>query len=107
MKRSGEVSERSQKTKEKIEQIIKTVFHPLHIDIEDETWRHAGHAGAAQGGGHFNLVLVSDQFEGVNLLERNRKVFSALQEEMEENIHALSIKVFSASEWDKNQGRVA
>lgn len=96
------MSERSQKTKEKIEQILKTVFHPIHIDIEDETWRHAGHAGAVQGGGHFILMLVSDQFEGVNHLERNRKVFSALKEEMEGNIHALSIKALSSSEWDKN-----
>ena len=96
------MSERSQKTKEKIEQILKTVFHPIHVDIEDETWRHAGHAGAVQGGGHFNLVLVSDQFEGENHLERNRMVFSALKEEMEENIHALSIKALSSSEWNKN-----
>lgn len=95
------MSERSQKTKEKIERVMKETFSPNNLEIEDETWRHAGHAGAVSGKGHFNMVIVSDRFEGVNLLDRNRMVFGALEKEMEEEIHALSVKAFSPGEWKK------
>lgn len=95
------MSESSQRTKGKIEGIVKEKFFPKHLEIEDETWRHAGHAGAVSGKGHFNMIVVSEQFEGVNLLDRNRMVFCALEKEMEEEIHALSLKAFSPSEWKK------
>jgi len=95
------MSESSQKTKEKIERIVNEAFSPKYLEIEDETWRHAGHAGAVSGKGHFNMVIISDRFEGVNLLDRNRMVFGSLEKEMEEEIHALSVKTFSPGEWKK------
>ncbi len=93
------MSESSQKTKEKIERIVNENFSPKHLEIEDETWRHAGHAGAVSGKGHFNMVVVSEKFDGVNLLDRNRMVFGALEKEMEEEIHALSVKALAPGEW--------
>ncbi len=93
------VSERSQQTKVKIERMMKEKFLAVHVEIVDETWKHAGHAGAASGGGHFNMVVVSERFEGINLLERNRLIYGALEEEMKGEIHALALKAISPSEW--------
>ncbi len=91
----------SDKTKEKIEQILQDTFSPVHVEIEDESWKHEGHAGAAAGGGHFNLMVVSDQFEGVNLINRNRMVFNALAELMKSDIHAMGVKAKTKKEWDE------
>jgi BolA protein len=94
------VSERSQRTKIKIERMMKEKLLAVYVEIIDETWEHAGHAGAASGGGHFNMVVVSERFEGVNLLDRNRLIYSALEEEMKGEIHALALKAISPSEWN-------
>ncbi len=77
---------------------MKDVLFATELDVIDESWKHAGHAGAAGGGGHFILHLVSEKFEGVSLLDRNRMVFDALKEEMQTEIHALVIKAKSPGE---------
>ena len=66
------------------------VLEPLSIDIDDESARHAGHAGA-QGGGHYRLRIVSAAFTGKTPLARHRLVHDALGELMRGRIHALSI----------------
>lgn len=71
-----------------------------HVEIEDESWKHAGHA-AAGGGGHFQMIVVSKKFEGVTLINRNRLVFDTLQELMQSEIHALSIEAKTPEEWRK------
>ena len=73
------MSVRSQQIKEKIEWIIKENLAPTLVEIEDESWKHEGHA-ASKGGGHFQLTVVSNRFEGVNLINRNRIVFDALKD---------------------------
>ena len=89
----------SQATKTAIERKIKTDLDAIHVEVEDESWKHAGHAGAAAGGGHFTLVVVSPKFEGLNPLDRRRLVFSVLQSEMQGEIHALTVRTLSPSEW--------
>jgi len=86
-----------QNTKEKIEAKMKEVLFASSVDVIDESWKHAGHA-AAGGGGHFIIHLVSEKFEGISLLDRNRMVFDALKEEMQQEIHALVIKAKSSRE---------
>ena len=86
-------------TQEKIEQKMKEDLSAVHIEVIDESWKHAGHAGAASGGGHFTLKVVSDRFEGMPLLDRNRLVFRILETEMKGKIHALSIKAMTSQEW--------
>ena len=71
---------------------MKENLSATYLEIEDDSWKHKGHAGAAAGGGHFSLVVVSEKFEGVNLLNRNRMVFDALRDLMQIRIHALAIK---------------
>ncbi|MBE9610345.1 BolA family protein [Chitinilyticum piscinae] len=71
---------------------------PEALDIEDDSAAHAGHAGNS-GGGHFNLVIVSNAFEGRKLLERHRMVKDLLKELMPHRIHALSIRALTPTEF--------
>ena len=45
---------------------LKSAFKVIQLDIEDESHLHAGHAGAASGGGHFKLTIVAPEFEGMS-----------------------------------------
>lgn len=81
----------SEETKNKITEKMKALLFATEVEVIDESWKHAGHA-AAGGGGHFIVQLVSEKFEGVSLLDRNRMVFDALKEEMPAEIHALVIR---------------
>jgi BolA family transcriptional regulator, general stress-responsive regulator len=74
------------------------VLQPQAIDIEDESARHAGHAGAKGGGGHFRLRIVSTAFAGKSTLVRHRMVYDALAELMRRDIHALSVSALTPEE---------
>ncbi len=87
----------AQETQEKIIQKMKTVLSASSVEVIDDSWKHAGHA-AAGGGGHYTLHVVSEQFEGVSLLNRNRMVFDVLKEEMQAEIHALVVKTKTVQE---------
>lgn len=90
---------RSQTTKTIIEQKLLQNLHAVHVAVEDESWKHAGHAGARMGGGHFAVDVVSAEFEGLNALDRRRLVFQILHDEMQGAIHALTVRAFTPSEW--------
>jgi len=64
---------------------------PVAIEIADDSAKHAGHAGARSGGGHFRLAIVSPRFAGCRTMERHRLVYDALGPLMKREIHALSI----------------
>lgn len=80
--------------------LIET-FSPLECQLEDESAQHAGHVGAASGGGHFRLRIVSAHFEGQNRIVRHRLVYDSLQEMMHSDIHALAIVALTPSEASK------
>ena len=71
----------------------------MYVAVEDQSWKHAGHAGARMGGGHFAVDVVSPKFEGLNALDRRRLVFQILHDEMQGAIHALTVRAFAPSEW--------
>jgi BolA protein len=71
---------------------------PLALEIVDESTRHAGHAGAASGGGHFIVQIVSQAFQGKNLIQRHRLVYAAVDDLMHTEIHALSIEARTLEE---------
>lgn len=73
-------------------------LRPLRLDLIDDSALHAGHAGARSGGGHYRLLIVSEEFKGKSALERHRQVYSALGELMRSKIHALSIQSLSPDE---------
>jgi len=89
------VSERQ----DRIESRLRERFRPVHLEVVDESYLHAGHAGARSGAGHFRVVIVSECFEGVSRLERQRLVYAALSEEMGPEIHALSMAALAPGEW--------
>ncbi|MCX7167711.1 MAG: BolA family transcriptional regulator [Rhodocyclales bacterium] len=64
---------------------------PVAMEIIDDSAKHAGHAGARSGGGHFRLSIVSPRFAGCRTMERHRLVYDALGPLMKQEIHALSI----------------
>ncbi|MGH8171709.1 MAG: BolA family protein [Rhodanobacteraceae bacterium] len=70
---------------------LTAALHPTELDIEDESHRHAGHAGARDGRGHFRVRIVSVTFEGQGALARHRAVYAALGDLMQTDIHALAI----------------
>lgn len=71
---------------------------PLAIEIQDDSAAHAGHAGAARGGGHYRLRIVSAAFAGKGTLARHRIVYDALGDMMQREIHALSIAASAPDE---------
>ena len=81
-----------------IREKLTAALSPVQLDIIDESHLHAGHPGARSGGGHFNVTIVSDAFEGENLLTRHRMVYDALGDAMKTEIHALSIKARTPKE---------
>ena len=95
------MSATSQATQQKIERKMREELAAVHLEIVDESWKHAGHAGAAAGGGHFILQVVSERFAGISLLDRNRMVFHILKDEMKGEIHALAIKAMTPDEWKR------
>ena len=89
---------------ELIERILKEKLDATHVEILDESELHRGHK-AAGGGGHYTVVVVSSQFENINLLDQRRMVYGALKDQIQGTssspklIHALQIKSFTPHEW--------
>lgn len=77
---------------------IETALAPRFLEVEDDSHRHAGHAGARDGRGHFNVDVVSDAFAGLNPIARHRAVYAAVGELMTTDIHALSIRARTPDE---------
>lgn len=77
---------------------------PLELAIEDDSARHAGHPGAASGGGHYNVRIVSARFEGRTRLERHRLVYDALADLMQREIHALAMVLLTPGETERRAG---
>ena len=77
---------------ERIRQRLNDALNPIRLDLEDDSARHAGHAGAASGAGHFNAHIVAEAFTGKRLLERHRMVYAALGDLMNTEIHAFSME---------------
>lgn len=84
---------------EMIHQRLTEALAPDHLTIIDESHKHAGHAGAQSGGGHFAVTLVAVAFTGQGLLTRHRMVYDALGPAMHTDIHALSIRAFTPDEF--------
>jgi len=72
-------------------------LQPASVAIEDESHRHAGHAGAKDGG-HYRLTIVAAAFAGQNTVTRHRLIYAAAGDLMRGRIHALSIHAFTPDE---------
>lgn len=81
-----------------IRERLTAAFAPQRLEIVDESHKHAGHAGARDGRGHFAVFIVSPAFAGLSPIQRHRAVYQALGEMMQTDIHALSIQASSPDE---------
>lgn len=77
---------------------LRKTFQIQALKIEDESHLHAGHAGAASGGGHFRLEIVAPEFKGLSLVARHRAVYAALKGHIPQEIHALTISALAPDE---------
>jgi len=74
-----------------IEHLLTQAFAPSELLVKDQSHLHAGHAGAKDGKGHFDVRIVSDKFAGQSRINRHRMVYDALGDFMQSDIHALRI----------------
>ena len=81
-----------------IREVLNERFQPSDLLIKDQSHLHEGHAGARDGKGHFDVTIVSSEFEGQNRIQRHRMVYDALNQLLATDIHALRIKAFAPSE---------
>ena len=88
-------------TQETIETRLRERLAPIHLEVIDDGAQHAGHAGAASGGGHFSVLVGSASFEGKNRVARHRLVYDLLQDMMQGAIHALALRTVAPSEWSR------
>ncbi|HEY3797649.1 MAG TPA: BolA family protein [Caulobacteraceae bacterium] len=85
--------------KQSLERKLLQAFSPHHLEVVDDSSRHAGHAGAHPAGeSHFNVTIEADAFKGVARVARQRLVYAALSEELAGPVHALSVKALAPGE---------
>jgi BolA protein len=87
-------------TKTRAERLAERLqaLEPDHLEVVDDSHHHAGHAGAADGRGHFTVSVVSKRFAGQSTLRRHRLVYEAVGDMMITDIHALSIEALAPGE---------
>jgi BolA protein len=85
-----------------MEQAIRerlAALNPVALSLHDESAEHAGHAGAASGGGHWQLTIVSEEFRHQSPVARHRMVYALLGDLMRKDIHALKIEAYSPEQF--------
>ncbi|XP_042455494.1 protein BOLA1, chloroplastic [Zingiber officinale] len=77
----------------RIRQTLQSALEASVLEIEDVSYKHAGHAGVKAGENetHFNIKIVSPKFDGQNLVKRHRMVYELLGDELKSGLHAISI----------------
>jgi BolA protein len=80
---------------------LTTTLKPSLLEIIDNSAAHAGHAGARKGGGHYNVTIVSADFENKTLVQRHQLIYAALGDMMKNDIHALGINALTPTEENK------
>ena len=89
---------------ERIAERLQRELAAEHVAVEDESHQHAGHAGAASGGGHFRATIVSARFAGLSRLAAQRLVYAALGDLMAREIHAIAMTTYTPEEWRGRAG---
>ena len=86
------------KTVDCLTEDLRHAFDAEHVAVEDESARHRGHAGAMEGG-HYDAVIVSTRFEGLDPVARHRAVYAALGDLQARRVHALALRTYTPDEW--------
>jgi BolA protein len=88
--------------KEHLLKQLKVTFNPIFLEVTNESHNHSGNASES----HFKIIIVSDEFEGLTLINRHRKINTLFKEELQ-SIHALAMHTYTPSEWQKKGGAPA
>lgn len=86
-----------------IEQKIRDALTPVHLEVLDESHQHNVPEGSQS---HFKLVVVSDQFEGMSLINRHRQINTVLKQEFDHGLHALALHTMTPEEWFNKGGNI-
>ncbi len=93
---------------EVIRRKLEAALSPERLEIVDDSARHAGHAGAREGGeSHFSIAIVSSTFMGKSKIARHRVIHGLLAEELAGPVHALSVSALTPEEFAARRGRAA
>ncbi len=84
---------------EMIREKLTASLSPESLEIIDRSQEHAGHEGAKAGGGHFDIIIVTEVFNDMNTVQRHRAIYDALGDAMKSEIHALSIRAYTPEEF--------
>ena len=84
--------------RERLARRLENGLRPDHLEVIDDSHHHAGHAGAADGRGHFTVLVVSQRFAGLGTLKRHKLVYEVVGDMMATDIHALSIQALAPGE---------
>ena len=81
---------------EKIEGKLGEALRPVHLEVVNESHMHSVAPGSET---HFKVLVVSDAFEGLGLVDRHRRVNEILRDELRSGVHALSIRAMTPTQW--------
>lgn len=87
-----------------IDALLREALAPSRLTVRDDSALHAGHAGAASGGGHYHVTIVSERFAGASRVVRHRMVYDALRSLFPTQIHALAVSAFTDAEFAAGNG---
>ena len=88
-------------TARRIQDLLQQQLSPAHLEVRDDSAAHVGHAGAAGGGGHFQVRIVSTRFAGLKPLQRHRLVNEVLSPLFATELHALAMETLTPDEYFK------
>lgn len=85
--------------KTRIISLLTNEFHPIQLELMDDSDRHIGHAGARPGGQtHYDLRIVAEAFRGLSKVQRHQAIYRLLESEFQSGLHALGIKALAPGE---------
>lgn len=89
----------SENRAEVIRVLLLEALQAEHVEVHDDSGQHLGHVGAAAGGGHYRVLVVSRRFVGLSRLAAQRLVYRALGTLLERDIHAVQIRTLTPDSW--------
>ena len=78
---------------------IVTALAAEHVEVQDDSEQHRGHAGARGGAGHYTVAVVAESFAGLDRVARHRAVYAAVGDMIPAQVHALVVRAFTPAEW--------
>jgi len=84
---------------QRIQTKVDAEIRPQHFDLINESHKHSGPASES----HFKLIVVSEQFEGLNAIKRHQRLYGLLADELRDGVHALALHLYTPAEWQQRQ----